>query len=72
MWNKVQFFYKPSSFYIKPVKKCLEFVFKAFYSDQAFGDFLKIFVALFPLFVKKGFVNKSFEFLVIEKKEKKK
>ena len=54
MWNKVQIFDKPISFYIKPefYLKVLKFVFKAFYSDQAFG-FLKILVELFPMSEKK-------------------
>ena len=41
MRNKVQIFIKTFSFYIKPEFPCkvLKFVFKAYYSDQAFWDF---------------------------------
>ena len=43
-------------------EKFLKFVFEAFYSDQAFWDFLDIFFVC-----KKRLVNKSFVFLDIEK-----
>ena len=64
-------FYKPFFFYIlnlnflKKVTKC---VFKAFFSDQAFLDFLDTF-STFSIVSKKRLVDQSFEFyfLGIEK-----
>ena len=45
--------------------KSLKFVFKAFNSDQAFGDFLDTFSTF--CYLQKKLVNKSFKFLGIEK-----
>ena len=44
----------------------IKYVLKPFIQIKVFGNF-KIFVALFPLFVKKKLFNKSFEFIGIEK-----
>ena len=48
------------------LEKPLKFVYKAFYLDQAFWDFLYTY-STYSAVCKKRLVNKSFEFLVIKK-----
>jgi hypothetical protein len=61
----MQIFDKPLIFYLKPEFhwKYLKCVFKAFYSDQAFRDFLDTCSNFSAVCKKKRFVNKSLEFL---------
>ena len=62
-------FFISHSIFIKNInflQKFLKFVFKAFYSDQAFWDFIET-CSTFSVVCKKRLVNKSFEFLGIEK-----
>ena len=69
---KYKFFISQLVFYIILIilEKFLKYFFKAFYSDQAFWDFLDT-VASFWLSVKK-IIKESVEFLGIEKEYNKK